>query len=85
MPVPVPDLGPDPTDVQILRAAAGVCRAEAAAQDEPTLIDQAGWFDRVADQAETPEDDGHPFECIGLRTAREILGLDPDSSLDTDR
>lgn len=82
MPVLPPDLGPDPTDVQILRAAAEVCRAEATAQGEPKLVDQAVWFDQAADQREAPEADNHPHETIGLGTAREILGLDPDSSRD---
>ncbi|MFF3547080.1 putative quinol monooxygenase [Streptomyces platensis] len=82
-PVPAPDLGPNPTGVQILRAAAEVCRAEATAQDEPKMIDQANWFDQVADQAEAIEADGHAYAGIGLSTAREILGLDPDSSQPT--
>lgn len=80
MPVPAPDLGTDPTDTQLLRAAAEVCRAEAVAQGEPKLNDQAHWFDQVADQTESPEADGRPYERIGVSTAREILGLDPDSS-----
>ncbi|MGW7636123.1 putative quinol monooxygenase [Streptomyces decoyicus] len=80
MPVPPPDLGPDPTTAQILRAAAEVCRNEGAVQSNALILGQAEWFERIADQVEKEDADGQAHEPIGLSMAREILGLDPDSS-----
>lgn len=83
MPVPIPDLGPDPTPAQILRAAAQAFRAESEAQSEPKMLDHADWYDQAAERAEREQSAGRTYDGAELSTAREIVGLDPDSSVPT--